>query len=193
MSNANKIDHECVSVDALVQYLKQGCGHEDIQLERVKKGQDPPDFWLFISGSRFAVEETSIATENTIQRIAIDRTKGKNSGSLGWKWEGEVQEELARLIQTAVRTKRAKLEQKNVPKQCGDIVLVIYDAHAFGDSEDAEMALQKVHGYDWFHSIFWAKVGWRGAGGKDAPNELYPDQPGRMGFFLYTKEERWKG
>jgi hypothetical protein len=192
MPDPTKIDHEAVSLDALVQHLKQRCGYQDIQVERVKRGQDPPDFWLFVGGNKFAVEETSIATEKVIKRIAIDRKKGKNSGSLGWKWEGEVQDELAALMQTALQKKRPKLEEKNVPDQCGGIILVLYDAHAFGDLEDAKIALQKVHGYDWFHSIFWAKVGWRGANGRDTPNELYPDEPGRMGFFLYTKEERWK-
>ena len=114
----------------------------------------------------------------------------KRSGSLGWKWEGEVQDELAGLIQDRVRTKREKLEKKGVPHP---IILLLYDAYAFGDAEDAKIALQKVHGYDWFHSIFWAEVGWRGPSGKDPPNELYPDKPGRIGFFLYTKEDRWRG
>ncbi len=184
MSQANRIDHECVAVDSLVQYLKQRCGHQDIQVQ--KEENDPPDFWLSIDGSRFAVEETSIATEDAVKRIAIDRKKGMNSGSLGLKWEGEVQDELAELIQKAVRTKREKLERKGVPQRCRDSILLLYDAHGFGDPEDAKLALQTVHGYDWFHSVFWA------ASSTYRPNELYPEEPGRMGSFLYTKEDRWK-
>ena len=141
MSQANRIDHECVAVDSLVQYLKQRCGHQDIQVQ--KEENDPPDFWLSIDGSRFAVEETSIATEDAVKRIAIDRKKGMNSGSLGLKWEGEVQDELAELIQKAVRTKREKLERKGVPQRCRDSILLLYDAHGFGDPEDAKLALQQ--------------------------------------------------
>jgi len=186
MSQANKIDHECVSVDSLVRYLKQECGHQDIQVQRVQKGHDPPDFWLSIDGNKFAVEETSIAMEDTVKGIAIARTKGRNSGPLGCKWEGEVQEELAGLIQTAVQKKQRKLERKGAPQRCRDNILLLYDAYAFGDAEDGRLALQQVHGYDWFHSIFWA------ASFEDQLNELYPQEPGRKGSFLYTKEDRWK-
>jgi hypothetical protein len=185
MSPANRIDHECVSVDSLVQYLKQRCGHQNIQVQREQ--DDPPDFWVSIDGNRFAVEETSIATEGAVKHIAIARKKRRSSGSLGCKWEGEVQAELAELIQKAVRTKREKLKQKGVPQQCRDIILLLYDAHAFGDSEDAKVALQTVHGYDWFHSVFWA------ASFTNRPNELYPQQPGRIGSFLYTKAAPWRG
>src|ERR1700674_2254349 len=133
MSQANRLDHECVSVDSLVQCLKQRCGHQNIEVQ--PEENDPPDFWLSIDGNRFAVEETSIATEDTVKRIAIARKKGRNSGSLGCKWEGEVQGELAELIQKAVCTKREKLEQKGVPQQFRDIILLFYVAHGFGDLE----------------------------------------------------------
>jgi hypothetical protein len=185
MSQANKVDHECVSVDSLVQYLKQRCGHQNIQVQREQ--DDPPDFWLSIDGNRFAVEETSIATEATVKGIAIARKKGSTFGRIGSKWEGEAQDEVAELIQGAVSSKRSKLEKKGVPQQCRDIILLLYDAYGYGDAEDAKIALRNVHGYDWFHSVFWA------ASFTDRPNQLYPDQPGRVGFFLYTKEDGWKG
>lgn len=190
MAQANRIDHERVSIDALVQYLKQRCSHQNVEIQ--KELNDPPDFWLSIDGNRFAVEETSITSEDTVKGIAVARRQGRNSGSLGCKWEGEVQNELAELIQKAVRAKREKLERKGVPQQCRDIILLLYDAHAFGDAQDAKIALETVEGYDWFHSIFWAKVGWLGPNGKDPSNELYPEEPGRIGFFLYTKEARWR-
>src|ERR1022692_682345 len=112
MSQVNKIDHECVSVDSLVQ---------------------------------FAVEETGIVVQRTVTQ-----------NPAGSKWEGEAQHELAGLIQNAVSQKRSKLEKSGVPQQCRDIVLLLYDAYMYGSTEDAKLALQNVHGYDWFPSVFWA-------------------------------------
>ena len=59
-------------------------------------------------------------------------------------------------------------------------------AYGYAEGEDAKIALRGVHGYDWFHSIFWARSF------TDRTNELYPEEPGRIGLFLYTKEDRWK-
>jgi hypothetical protein len=185
LAQANKICHEKVSGDSLIQYLKQGCGDQNIQLQ--KEEDDPPDFWLSIDGNTFAVEETSIAEEATVKGIAIARKKGRTSGSLGSKWEGEVQDELPGLIQNAVLVKRLKLEKKGVPQQCRGIILLFYDAYGYAEAGDAKIALRNVRGYDWFHSVFWA------ASFTDRPNELFPEQPGRIGSFLYTKEDRWKG
>lgn len=93
---------------------------------RKSRGElNPPDFWLSTDGKRFAVEETSIVTEDSARHIAIARKKGRNSGTLGSKWEGEAQRELAELIQKAVDMKREKLERKRVPQQCGDIILLL--------------------------------------------------------------------
>src|ERR1039458_7606933 len=77
--------------------------------------------------------------------------------------------------------------KSGVPQQCRDIILLLYDAYMYGSTEDAKLALQNVHGYDWFPSVFWA------ASFADRPNELYPQDPGRLGLFLYTKEDRWDG
>lgn len=187
MSKASRLDHENVSIDSLVQYLKQRCGYQGIQHRKVPRGDDPPDFWLTIDGKTFAVEETSIAEEATVRGITIARKKGAAHGSLGAKWEGEAQNDLAALIQHAVSGKRSKLEQKGVPEECLGVILLFYDAYGYGDAEDAGKALLRAHDYDWFHSVFWAEPF------TDGPNELYPEEPGRTGRFLYTKEGRWKG
>lgn len=179
---ANKIDHECVSVDALVEYLKR-CGHQDVQVQREQ--HDPPDFWLHVDGIKFAVEETSIVEQESVTK----------KGFAGAKWEGEVQAGLARLIQNAVSSKRSKLEKNGVPQQCGDSILCLYDAYGYGDTEDAQVALRNVRGYYWFHSIFWAAASFvdLSAGTPQVRrNELYPQEPGRIGSFLYTRKDRWK-
>jgi hypothetical protein len=144
----------------------------DVQVQ--KEQHDPPDFLVRIDGNQFAVEETSIVVQRTVTQ-----------NPAGSKWEGEAQHELAGLIQNAVSQKRSKLEKSGVPQQCRDIILLLYDAYMCGSTEDAKLALQNVHGYDWFHSVFWA------ASFADRPNELYPQEPGRLGLFLYTKEDRW--
>lgn len=148
---------------------------------------DPPDYWMTIAGNTIAVEETSIADEASVRAIDIARKSGITSGSLGSRWEGEVQTQLAPLIGEAVRIKRLKLERKGVPQRCQGCILLLYDAYAHGETEDATVAMQSVSGYGWFHSIFWV------ASFSDGPNELYPEEPGRTGSFLHTKEDRWKG
>jgi len=178
MSRAKKIDHEWVSVDSLVEDLKQRCGHHSVEVQ--KNEDDPPDFWVEVDGNRFAVEETSIAEQNTV-------TKKKPYISV--KWEGETQRELTELIQNAVSRKRSKLEKKGVPQQCRDSILLLYDAFGHADPEDAKIAVQNVSGYDWFHSVFWAATPFVGS----RPNKLRPQEPGRYGLFLYTKEDRWRG
>ena len=172
-------DHECVSVDSLAQCLK-GHGHQ-VQVE--PEEHDPPDFWLFIDGKKFAVEETSIVTQENVTK----------KGFVGLRWEGEAQADLARLIQDAVSRKRRKLE--SVAQHCRDIILLLYDAYGYGDADDAKIAFREVHGYDWFHSIFWAAASFpdtRSLTPRVRPNELYPREPGRLGFFLYTKEDGWE-
>lgn len=83
MLQTNKIDHECVSVDALVEYLKR-YGHQDVQVQREQE-HDPPDFWLHVDGTKFAVEETSIVEQKTVTKRGLAVAK----------WEGEVQADLA--------------------------------------------------------------------------------------------------
>jgi len=185
MSKASRVDHELTSVDSLVECLKQRFGHRDVRVRRAEDHHDPPDFWLNVDGNRFAVEETSIVDQKTVESIAAARRKGLNHGCLGLKWEGEAQDDLAVLIQNAVSVKRSKLEKMGVPKQCSDIILLLYDAYAYGDAEDAKIALRKVIGYGWFHSIFWA------ASFRDRLNASYPEAPGRKGSFLYSKDARW--
>jgi hypothetical protein len=99
------------------------------------------------------------------------------------KFEGEIKEELSRLIAERIKTKRQQL--KNILNQCANIILLFYDAYAYGEIEDIKKAFLNVKGYDWFHSIFLAPSF------SNTSNKLYPDSPGRKGIFLYSKNKLW--
>lgn len=56
----NVIDEEMVCIDSLHHFLEQIVGLKEIQIE--KEQNDPPDFWVTISGEKFAAEVTSIVS-----------------------------------------------------------------------------------------------------------------------------------
>ncbi len=102
-----------------------------------------------------------------------------------FQWEGDTQTELTQLMQKAVDEKQKKLEEKGVPSNCPQNILMFYDAYGYGDIEDAQTALLKVEGYRWFHSVFWV------SSFTNRQNELYPNEPGRTGIFLYSTNLTW--
>ncbi len=70
-------------------------------------------------------------------------------------------------------------ENSNVP--------LTLPSYGYCSPDQARAALSSVQGYDeWVHSIFWA------ASFSDTVNVSYPDSPGRIGCFLFTKEKSWK-
>lgn len=99
------------------------------------------------------------------------------------KWEGEVQEELSRLIKKRIETKHERL--KDVLSRCSNIILLIYDAFGYGEIEDIQKAFLNFQGYEWLHSIYLAMSF------SDIPNKLYTNIPGRKGVFLYSKNKQW--
>jgi hypothetical protein len=58
---ANRIDEERVCIDSLVQHLKGIDRVSTVVAE--KEPNDPPDYWLSVGEQRFAVEITSIVTD----------------------------------------------------------------------------------------------------------------------------------
>jgi hypothetical protein len=57
----NRIDEERVGIDSLVQHLK---GLEAVSCVLAQEEpNDPPDYWMWVGGHRFAVEITSITTD----------------------------------------------------------------------------------------------------------------------------------
>jgi hypothetical protein len=100
-------------------------------------------------------------------------------------WEGDIQSQLAIMIQQAVDDKRRKLQDAGVgPRKA---FLLLYDAFGYAQPVDAIAAMQQVNGYDWFHSIFWA------ASFFDRKNSTYPEEPGREGIFLFSNNSSWNG
>jgi hypothetical protein len=61
-------------------------------------------------------------------------------------WEGQVREELVRLLQEAVDEKRRKLGARGI--RAGQALLLLYDAFGYADPEIAVAALRQVSGYD---------------------------------------------
>ncbi len=115
----------------------------------------------------------------------------KNGSTIGYifsapmQWEAETQVELTQLMQKAVDEKQRKLLKKGVPDICPKNILLLYDAYGNVELDDAQKALSNVEGYKWFHSVFWA------ASFTNRQNELYPDEPGRIGAFLYSMNRNW--
>jgi len=120
-----------------------------------------------------------------IQKLGNDDATIGILGAAGVKCEGDIQDELCELMQHAILTKRGILEKKEALQQCSGIMLLLYDAYGYAEIEDAQKALTKTVGYDWFHSIFWA------ASFTDRVNEFSPGEPGRQGKFLFSKEAKW--
>lgn len=92
--------------------------------------------------------------------------------------------QVAKLIQQAVDSKRKKLQDKGIKDR--GAILLLYDAFGCADHpNDVVLFLQQVAGYDWFHSIFWA------AAFQDRENRTFPEEPGREGFFPFSHDPSW--
>lgn len=120
-----------------------------------------------------------------LQKISNVDASISIAGPVISRWEGEAEAELLLLIQQAIDRKRTSLEKKRIPTKCPNIILLLYDAYGFCDISDVYQILRKSRGYEWFHSIYWA------ASFTDRPNDLAPDNPGRLGDFLYSKKVEW--
>jgi hypothetical protein len=122
--------------------------------------------------------------------IAIEKLSDTNAsvglvGHIGTKWEKEAKEELFHLIQERVIQKIATLERNVDSNFHNNLILLLYDAHGFCGKKATLEACQRVQGKEKFHSIFWA------ASFSNKPNTLYPDSPGRNGFFLFSINNDW--
>lgn len=57
---SKRIDEELVSIESLAYFLKENRACREINIQR--EVDDPPDFWITISGEKFGAEVTSIVT-----------------------------------------------------------------------------------------------------------------------------------
>ncbi|MBL7224055.1 MAG: hypothetical protein ISS72_09385 [Candidatus Brocadiae bacterium] len=71
-----RIDEEVVCVDSLVHCVKQRHGCVEASVERA--ASDPPDFWIYIDGVRFAVEVTSVVRRADVESQALLRRLDKD-------------------------------------------------------------------------------------------------------------------
>jgi hypothetical protein len=101
------------------------------------------------------------------------------------KREGEYRDELRRLLQEAIdeklKTMREFIQRNDTP-----VILALYDAYGFAECDDVREEFLNTTGYDQFHSVFLA------ASFTDRLNDLWPDEPGRTGYFLYSKNPAWQ-
>jgi hypothetical protein len=134
-----------------------------------------------------ASSETTLTTDRS-GKISIKKVS-PNGFLVGVTWVppgmrgNEIRNQLGTLIQQAVDDKKWKLQDAGIGPRSA--LLVLYDAFAYGEPEDALTAMQHVSGHDWFHSIFWA------ASFSDRENTTYPDEPGRSGIFLFSNNPDW--
>ena len=64
-------------------------------------------------------------------------------GADGVKSEGDIQDELCKLLQHAILTKRGILEKKEVLQQYSGIMLLFYDAYGYAEVEDTQKHLSR--------------------------------------------------
>lgn len=129
-----------------------------------------------------------VLASEELGKIAICKISGTHATvDLVWippgKWGSEIQNQVTRLIQNAIDNKKRKLQAKILDGE--NVVLALYDAFGYSDQNAVHLAFQQVTGYDWFHSLFWAHAF------SDRDNLSYPREPGRDGFFLYSRNRNW--
>lgn len=180
----------------------QGCLNGSYALV-IRRKPDLPrrasEDWRSVVAKAVSFVQGTASEESTAESLLLAHGRGRLSirkvgatgnvvGLMGLtkvKRQREIREKLQELMQKAVTEKRNKLENKGVPAQCPDAILVFYDAYGFGDLDDAQHALLQTTGYEWFHSVFWA------ASFATRANELFPVSPGRYGNFLYSRRADW--
>ena len=121
-------------------------------------------------------------------KISIEKVSANGSIiGLVWIHKGmrgyETQNQLAILIRYAVDDKMRKLRDAGIDSRRA--LLLLYNAIGYADPQDAVAAIQHVHDYDWFHSIFWV------ASFFDRKNTSYLEEPGREGLFLFSQNPSW--
>lgn len=133
-------------------------------------------------------EDTLFKDDKGVIKITKCSDTGSTIGNIGpteAKWEGQVEVELQELLKVRLDDKIEKLSKANPFKTHREYILLLYDAYGYGNHNNAQKALLSLDNYNFFHSIFWAESF------TDKKNILYPNQPGRLGYFIFSKNPNW--
>ena len=145
----------------------------------------------YVLGTQQRDEEVELLLSKDEAGYIEIKKLGRGRGLVGHCWipramrGHEVQDELVILLSERVSAKVAALSRKGIAGS--NAILLLYDAYAFGEIDDAFRAIQQVEGSTWFHSVFWAPSF------EDRENSSFPDEPGRHGLFLRSIDPRWQG
>ena len=142
------------------------------------------------TNAQTAAIQQNILKESDHDYIGIKKLSDRYSsvgkaGPATAKWEGEAREELFLLLQQAIIKKGVALTKKITADMANQLILLLYDAYGFCGRQEVYEACQRVMGKEKFHSIYWA------SSFANRPNILYPDSPGRNGFFIFSKNSEW--
>lgn len=121
-------------------------------------------------------------------KIVKSAEYGSTVGLIGpthCKWEGDAEMELRDLMQKSLAAKNRKLNNKKLRMNCAGVIILFYDAYGFGNIDITQKALLNTDTHDRFHSIFWA------SSFTNRNNELFSDQPGRIGKSIFSKNRDW--
>ncbi len=189
------IEQECKAANILKgKYALRVFMHPEIPKRNSRKWQELLGAAVTAVGATMnmpSAEETCILDDDD-GYLAVEKLSccGDAIGLIGptdEKWGAEKGVELAELLQKAIEKKRNAIEKKGVLDVCSNVLLLLYDAYGHCNMKDVVEGFQNIGGAEWFHSVYWA------ASFSNRPNELYPQQPGRGGCILYSKNAQWMG
>lgn len=88
------------------------------------------------------------------QKVFIKKLNDQKSnihrfGPTGGKWEGDIIEDISKLIEERIRTKQEKLKDIHTP-----VILLLYDAYLFADLVMYNECLENIINLSTFHSLF---------------------------------------
>ncbi len=101
------------------------------------------------------------------------------------QWGEETVQDVASLIQERIDEKLRTLANHGI--DAANTLLLLYDAHGYADADTIAEAFESVTNYDQFHSVYVA------VSFTNRPNDLCDDEPGREGFFVFSRDANWRG
>jgi hypothetical protein len=150
------------------------------------------DALQYVHGTKDHVEAVAATLLTDDNGGTISIKKGSNTDAKigaaiidAAQWGGETVANVASLIQERVDEKLRTLANHDV--DATNTFLLLYDAHGYADADMIAEAFDSVANYGSFHSVYVA------LSFTDRPNDLCPDEPGREGFFVFSRDANWGG